>query len=846
MVNKIIISDELIGITDAQLQDRLKKEFGFNCGPITATTKDLYVKKLQEFINNSATTKSGRSTPTIKSINTPVKPTTPTSTPTSTPKTRRKTLAKPLDTDDVIESEPELPKPTRRSSIGRSPPRAKVTRVTKRTEKQPISNFSDTETEENPATDKPNTSINGQTALEYSRGSRLLKKSFSNRISAVTRSSTLANNSTKDEVITTPTSTLNRSDSSSDEGSKKLGGVGYSTKRSTVISPRTFKLFNRSSSLSNFSDSENEETNNLDEKDKKEATSFTEAITKRLLRHRPKQTNSTSKPTLTTNNNKESSSFLPSKYLNNQVVTQVSPSSDTAQLAADAYTTQSNWISYGILIAGILFFAFIFSIYFYSRYFSPTAVSSVEEAELNALEREFDFSIHDLNIPGCLKNESTGICSINQIRPVLLIIKEMKKIVDKKLVHHYCSSNENFDIDPYEYSVKSLRSQIEISIGKSLVEMVRQTRADKTKPAEPADLFLSLFVNALDLLDNNSKWHMKPVGEDGRFDKIVIDPNYPKTLHTTCQVKLFLIKTFWYFVVLTVLSLAGSAVYIYLNYIKNQALREKELMFELVEKSTELLQSPDEPQSLAVLHIRDMLLDPQQRKQAFYQRVWEKTVQFIENNESRIKSSLENIDGEDYKTWKWVATTKNQPDSTANNVKNNNNRIDYNPLSDDNTLNSTIQSEKMTEKSSRTVNTSTPIKNSNSTISSSQVKNLQNFVALTRFLKVRNMTDPDAVESDDNWKMVIHKEVLRRCMKQSKDGKTHGIQHIHVDDRNINDGLVYIKCDSIDTASNAFKALHGTTFSNDEQRLINVKFLKEERYYNRFPDAVTLNKALKL
>lgn len=108
MVNKaVVISEELVGITDAQLQRRLKDEFGFSCGPITGTTKEIYVKKLQEFINTSSKTGGGGKTTTAKSTtNTSVAKTT---TPTATPKTRRKTIATPaIDTDIETDS----PKPT--------------------------------------------------------------------------------------------------------------------------------------------------------------------------------------------------------------------------------------------------------------------------------------------------------------------------------------------------------------------------------------------------------------------------------------------------------------------------------------------------------------------------------------------------------------------------------------------------------------------------------------------------------------------------------------------------------------------------------------------------------------
>ena len=642
----------------------------------------------------------------------------------------------------------------------------------------------------------------------------MLRKSFNNRISS-TRSATA-----KEDQIA----------SNNSSGDEKSGGVFYSTKliSSTLPTPtatttRSFRLFNKSNSLSNFSDSENEETNNLiNDNKKKEATSFTENITKRLLRHRVTRSNAAA----ATTTNKD---YSTSKYLNNQaqVVSQAIP--NEANQLADTYSTQWNWISYSILIAGILFFAFIFSFYFYSRYFS---VASTEEAELNALEKEFDFSIHDLNIPGCLKQNSNatdadGICSTNHIRPVLLVIKEMKKIVDKKLTSHYCSSDEKLkDSNPYEYSIQSLKSQLEMSIGKSVTDLELESRQQRTKAVNRADLFLSVFVNALDLLENNSKWFMKPIRENGKYEKIIIDSNYPKTLHPTCQVKLFMIKTFWYFVTLTTISVIGFLIYIYVNSLKSQALKEKELLFELVEKSIELLQSPDEPQSLPILHIRDMLLNPQQRKLQFYQKIWEQVVHFIENNESRIKSSLENIDGEDYKTWKWVAAS-NQPDSTVMKVS----QIDWqnNIFSDDNTSPALITQSTSNENAvSRSINTSTPIKNNTttSTISSSQMKD---FVALTRFLKVRNLVDQETRDTDDDWKSILRNQVMRRCCKQSSDGKTHGIQHIHIEDRNVNDSLVYVKCDSIETASNAFKALHGVHGFRVDKEVVSVKFLKEDR-----------------
>ena len=104
MVNRpTIISSELANITDAQLQKRLKDEFNYACGPITDTTKSIYIKKLQELIDKSTST-----TPTTSSTgrSTPVKTTT---TPTSTPKATRRKRA---SVAAVPEVKPETPKVT--------------------------------------------------------------------------------------------------------------------------------------------------------------------------------------------------------------------------------------------------------------------------------------------------------------------------------------------------------------------------------------------------------------------------------------------------------------------------------------------------------------------------------------------------------------------------------------------------------------------------------------------------------------------------------------------------------------------------------------------------------------
>lgn len=84
----------------------------------------------------------------------------------------------------------------------------------------------------------------------------------------------------------------------------------------------------------------------------------------------------------------------------------------------------------------------------------------------------------------------------------------------------------------------------------------------------------------------------------------------------------------------------------------------------------------------------------------------------------------------------------------------------------------------------------------------------------------------------------MKEEVLRRCCSAPK---SPSIVHIAVDTQSV-EGCVYIKCLSSDDAGRVFKTLHGQWYRGE---LVSVKYLREERYHERFPDARYQVSALK-
>src|SRR5699024_4302609 len=123
--------------------------------------------------------------------------------------------------------------------------------------------------------------------------------------------------------------------------------------------------------------------------------------------------------------------------------------------------------------------------------------------------------------------------------------------------------------------------------------------------------------NAWKLIKLNPAWNMKIDTDD-----LTLTPSYAINLPLACRCQLFWRSNFWT-IISTLVTVGFSSVFaLYYRHTKRVELEERELTDDLIEKSIELLQSPDEPQSMPVLHIRDSLLSPSERKDSKYKRVW--------------------------------------------------------------------------------------------------------------------------------------------------------------------------------------------------------------------------------
>ena len=75
----------------------------------------------------------------------------------------------------------------------------------------------------------------------------------------------------------------------------------------------------------------------------------------------------------------------------------------------------------------------------------------------------------------------------------------------------------------------------------------------------------------------------------------------------------------------------------------------------------------------------------------------------------------------------------------------------------------------------------------------------------------------------------IHNDILKKCNAASSS-----IVHISCDKKS-KEGCVYIKCNSNDNAGKVYTTLNNTWYNG---KLLNVKFLRGDRYLERFPDSL--------
>ncbi|XP_044834232.1 inner nuclear membrane protein Man1 isoform X2 [Mauremys mutica] len=252
---------------------------------------------------------------------------------------------------------------------------------------------------------------------------------------------------------------------------------------------------------------------------------------------------------------------------------------------------------------------------------------------------------------------------------------------------------------------------------------------------------------------------------------------------------------------LSILLLGIGMVWGVLHYMKYRWTKEEEetrQMYDMVVKIIDVLRSHNEACQenkdlqpyIPIPHVCDSLIPPQDRNKM--KKVWNRAVDFLAANESRVRTETRRIGGADFLVWRWI-----QPSAACDKIL-------------------VIPSKVWQGQAFHLDRRNSPPN------------------SLTPCLKIRNMFDP-VMEIGDHWHLAIQEAILEKCSDND------GIVHIAVD-KNSREGCVYVKCLSPEYAGKAFKALHGSWFDG---KLVTVKYLRLDRYHHRFPQALTCNTPLK-
>ncbi|XP_014262646.1 inner nuclear membrane protein Man1 [Cimex lectularius] len=255
-----------------------------------------------------------------------------------------------------------------------------------------------------------------------------------------------------------------------------------------------------------------------------------------------------------------------------------------------------------------------------------------------------------------------------------------------------------------------------------------------------------------------------------------------------CMIVGSLLKAVNYTLKFLFVTAIGFIIYKMIKWWMKREARHKDEVYKLVSNIVDLVSSKcQSPEGyVAIDHIRDQLIAPQDR--ARKAKLWKDALTLLDTD-SRIRREVQEVEGEEFMVWRWLASTSLSP----------NKRKMWQGQAFD-TMEGSVNSLPHSP---------------------------------TACLKIRHMFDAEQEEGED-WVTTVVDAILEKCGKAK-------ILHVVVD-RQSRDGCVYMKCASTLDAGIAYRALHGSWFDSN---LVTVKYLRERRYLERFPDSAKCTQPLR-
>ncbi|XP_069693659.1 inner nuclear membrane protein Man1 [Periplaneta americana] len=275
---------------------------------------------------------------------------------------------------------------------------------------------------------------------------------------------------------------------------------------------------------------------------------------------------------------------------------------------------------------------------------------------------------------------------------------------------------------------------------------------------------------------------------------VVEEPDLP----LSCQLKLKFQGLFYHVMVLCFVICLAFGMNLVVQWYMRRRERDKEEIYDLVERIIEIMMRhqqnscPTKQPYIVQNYVRDQIIPPAQRKEKA--RYWNRAVEWLKKNDSRVRHEMQNISGESVAVWRWLpsSASRNPSGLSEQTSPRRNNKVWQGQAFDT-----------MTGSPNSLPCSPTPC------------------------LKIRHMFDLD-MEYGEEWPVRVQDAILEKCGEE-------GVVALHISaDRASREGCVYLKCASQEDAGKAYQALHGWWFDSN---LVTVKYLRLERYHERFPEA---------
>lgn len=324
------------------------------------------------------------------------------------------------------------------------------------------------------------------------------------------------------------------------------------------------------------------------------------------------------------------------------------------------------------------------------------------------------------------------------------------------------------------------------------------------------------------LVDRNPQWGIQNVNHKG--EPISIDEVMELRAHQTecfavLKPKLPITCTIYnkiqtFFVIIGTLGLVSLTFFILRKFYqfviivkqKRRAIVDH-MIREICSHLMERTMHDKDNNAIVINHLRDKIIEPSKR--AVLSSAWQEAISYLEQNDSRINFGIETINGEDFKVIRWIDDTKNlhlsgpsptlqqqQPQQRFDDSK-------YNKTSDGRSY-ATLK-----KWMGSAFDKSNKIKD-----------------PPTNCLKIRQMFDKYEA-ANPHLKVIIQDTILLKL--REKNCKIYDIQ------LDLRSCCVYVKCATCTDAGIVHEEINGWWL---DAGLVVVKFLKQEKYHQRFPSSI--------